>query len=326
MVTGLELRNLAVTYGDLTAVDEVSLRVPTGTTLALVGASGSGKSSLLRAVAGLEPLAGGQVLWDGHDLTGVKVHKRNFGLVFQDAQLFPTYDVAGNIGYGLKSLRGKQKRQRITEMLELVGLAGYENRKVSELSGGQAQRVALARSLAPKPRALLLDEPFSALDRGLREHLAEQTAQILRTVGTTAIHITHDQQEAFTLGDQVAVLDHGRLLQVAEPEELWHNPSSREVATFLGCSAFIDLEEARLLGFDGEVPHGYHVGVGPHSLVVDPAGTPIPVIREGLAPNYVEVHVTLPGGQRATVAAQQRIDAATVPVRLASGPLVPDPR
>ena len=169
---GLSLRGLRVVYraaggASVTAVDGVDLDVARGRTVALLGASGCGKSSLLRAVAGLEDLAGGTIAWDGRDVVRVPVHKRGFGLMFQDGQLFPFRDVAGNVGYGLTGMPRSEKRARVEEMLELVGLPGYGPREVTTLSGGQAQRVALARSLAPGPRLLLLDEPLSALDRAL---------------------------------------------------------------------------------------------------------------------------------------------------------------
>ena len=221
---GLRIRNVSIRYGDLLAVDDVTLAVDPGTVLALLGPSGSGKSSLLRAIAALEPLASGEVLWDGVDLSHTRVHQRNFGFVFQSPQLFNTMDVGRNVAYGLTQSSRALRSERVREMLHLVGLEGYENRRVTELSGGQAQRVALARSLAPSPRALLLDEPFSALDRNLRDHLAAELARILRAVGTTAIHVTHDQDEAATVADTVAVMDGGRLLQRATPDVLWRQP------------------------------------------------------------------------------------------------------
>ncbi len=220
MVAGLEVSGASVSYGQTVAVDDVSLTVSPGEVVALLGPSGSGKSTLLRAVAGLEPLTTGTVSWDGEDLAGVKVHRRGFGLVFQDGQLFPTMTVERNVAYGLSALPKAARRQRVAELLDLVGLAGYGSRRPTELSGGQAQRVALARSLAPSPRALLLDEPLSALDTGLRRRLSDDLSRILRATGTTALYVTHDHQEAFTVADRVAVLDHGRLLQLDGPEAL----------------------------------------------------------------------------------------------------------
>lgn len=231
---GLSVRGLAVTYGDLRAVDGVDLEVAAGEVVALLGASGSGKSSLLRAVAGLEDVAAGEVAWDGRSMVRVPVHKRGFGLMFQDGQLFEHRDVGSNIAYGLTGLPRAQRSERVREMLELVGLPGFERRRVTTLSGGQAQRVALARALAPAPRLLLLDEPLSALDRALREQLATDVRTILRQGGTTALYVTHDQDEAMTVADRVGVMEAGRLLRLDTPQRLWADPGSSKVARFLG--------------------------------------------------------------------------------------------
>lgn len=246
MTDGLAIRGLEVRYpgptrgaAGVTAVAGVDLDVPQGQVLALLGPSGCGKSSLLRAVAGLEPPTAGQVLWDGRELGPVPVHRRGFGLVFQDGQLFPHRDVAGNVGYGLRDLGRAERTARVAELLDLVGLPGYGPRPVATLSGGERQRVALARSLAPRPRLLLLDEPLSALDRSLRERLADDLRRVLVTTGTTALFVTHDQDEAFAVADRVAVMSAGRLLQVAPPEVLWHRPAGREVAEFLGYRTFL---------------------------------------------------------------------------------------
>ena len=320
---GLEVRGVSVRYGDLLAVDDVTLDVEPGQVLALLGPSGSGKSSLLRAIAGLEPLASGEVLWDGKDLSRTKVHQRNFGFVFQDAQLFSTMDVDRNIAYGLGRLPRAERQSRVREMLHLVGLEGFEHRKVTELSGGQAQRVALARSLAPSPRALLLDEPLSALDRNLREHLADELARILREVGTTAIHVTHDQDEASTVADTVAVMDHGALLQRAEPDVLWRHPASRDVARFLGFTAFLTEEQAWDLGWRGHLGSDRVLGIGPRSLELHDDGVPLPITTQGFALGEVEVGVRLPNGQHATVKSPERIAAPQVRVRLLGGAATP---
>ena len=239
--TGLSVRGLAVTYGDLRAVDGVDLEVAAGEVVALLGASGSGKSSLLRAVAGLEDVAAGEVAWDGRSMVRVPVHKRGFGLMFQDGQLFEHRDVGSNIAYGLTGLPRAQRGERVREMLELVGLPGFERRRVTTLSGGQAQRVALARALAPAPRLLLLDEPLSALDRALREQLATDVRTILRQGGTTALYVTHDQDEAMTVADRVGVMEAGRLLRLDTPQCLWADPASSKVARFLGFDVVGDL-------------------------------------------------------------------------------------
>lgn len=238
---GLSVRGLAVTYGDLRAVDGVDLEVAAGEVVALLGASGSGKSSLLRAVAGLEDVAAGEVAWDGRSMVRVPVHKRGFGLMFQDGQLFEHRDVGSNIAYGLTGLPRAQRGERVREMLELVGLPDFERRRVTTLSGGQAQRVALARALAPAPRLLLLDEPLSALDRALREQLAADVRTILRRGGTTALYVTHDQDEAMTVADRVGVMEAGRLLRLDTPQRLWAEPGSSKVARFLGFDVVGDL-------------------------------------------------------------------------------------
>ena len=238
---GLSVRGLAVAYGDLRAVDGVDLDVAAGEIVALLGASGSGKSSLLRAVAGLEDVAGGEVAWNGRSMVRVPVHKRGFGLMFQDGQLFEHRDVGGNIAYGLTGLPRARRDERVREMLELVSLPGFERRRVTTLSGGQAQRVALARALAPAPRLLLLDEPLSALDRALREQLATDVRAILREGGTTALYVTHDQDEAMTVADRVGVMEAGRLLRLDTPQRLWADPGSSKVARFLGFDVVGDL-------------------------------------------------------------------------------------
>ncbi|MHA6512651.1 ABC transporter ATP-binding protein [Tessaracoccus sp. Z1128] len=323
MVAGLTVHDAVVRYGRTTAVDQVSLAVPRGSVVGLLGPSGSGKSTLLRAIAGLEPLVAGSIAWDGVDLAGVKVHQRNFGLVFQDAQLFPTMTVGRNIAYGLGRLSREGQRARVAEMLELVGLPGYEQRRTTELSGGQAQRVALARSLAPSPRALLLDEPLSALDTGLRRRLADDLARILRETHTTAVYVTHDHQEAYTIADSVAVLHDGALLQMDDPEALRRAPASKQVAAFLGSRAFLTEHQARALGWHGALPVGAVLGVGQSSLVLDDAGVEVAVVDQGYTVDHVEIGVRLPDGQRATVASPERVEGPTVRIRLVGGAVTP---
>jgi thiamine transport system ATP-binding protein len=228
----LELRDVTVRFGNTTAVDGVSLAVPVGQVLGLLGPSGSGKSTLLRAIAGLEPCAG-EIRWDGASLAGVPAHRRGFALMFQDGQLFPHLDVAGNVGYALR-IAGRPSSERVGELLDIVGLAGFERRRVTELSGGEQQRVALARSLAASPRVLLLDEPLSALDRELRDRLGTELREILVSTGTTAILVTHDHEEAATVADRIGIMDAGRLLQTGSLAELRADPANARVARFLG--------------------------------------------------------------------------------------------
>ena len=222
------------------AVDGVSLSLAAGEIGVLLGPSGCGKTSLLRAVAGLERPSAGRIAMDGEVLDDVAAgrcvaaEQRRIGMVFQDFALFPHMSVADNVAYGLHGLARARRRERVAEMLELVGLAHAASRAPHQLSGGQQQRVALARALAPAPRLLLLDEPFSSLDVELRERLAHDVRQILRRHGTTALVVTHDQLEAFAMGDAIGVMNQGRLEQWGDAYTLYHHPASRFVAQFLG--------------------------------------------------------------------------------------------
>ncbi|MGZ8735863.1 MAG: ABC transporter ATP-binding protein [Nocardioides sp.] len=232
----LSVRDVTVRFDKTVAVDRVSLDLPRGQVLAVLGPSGCGKSTLLRAVAGLDALASGSVSYDGQDLARVPTHRRGFALMFQDGQLFPHQSVAGNVGYPLR-LRHRPRAdaaKQVAELLELVGLPGYADRMPATLSGGERQRVALARALAVEPRLLLLDEPLSALDRGLRERLAGELRSILVAAGTTALLVTHDQEEAFAVADRMAVMRAGRVVQSGTLDEVWRGPVDGEVAAFLG--------------------------------------------------------------------------------------------
>ena len=232
----LALDGVGVTLDEARILEDVSVDVPTGQRLAVLGPSGSGKSTLLRVVAGLQPTTAGRVLLDDRDVTSVPPYRRGVGLVFQDAALFPHRDVAGNVGFGPKvaGLDAHARRSRVTEALELVGLAGAENRVVTTLSGGEAQRVALARALAPRPEVLLLDEPLGSLDGPLRLRLQDDLRSLFERLSLTVVHVTHDVGEAFALGDHVAILRDGQLAQGATPEELWARPADDWVARFLG--------------------------------------------------------------------------------------------
>ncbi|MDP9806516.1 thiamine transport system ATP-binding protein [Trueperella bonasi] len=218
----------------MSAVNKVNLEVSAGQTVAILGESGSGKSSLLRAVAGLEQSAGG-VHVNGTEVSSLPAHKRNIGMVFQEGMLFPHRNVARNVAYGLEiqGISARERSARVAQMLELVGLGGFENRQISTLSGGQAQRVALARTLAPQPRVVLLDEPLSALDRITRTQLAEDLRDILDEAGATALYVTHDRDEAFTVADQLGVMAAGELVQVGYPEDVIANPVSDVVLRLL---------------------------------------------------------------------------------------------
>jgi thiamine transport system ATP-binding protein len=232
----LRVEGVTVRFDGSAAVDGASLEVDRGEIVAVLGPSGSGKTTLLRVVAGLQAPDSGRVLLDGVDLAGTAPHRRGIGLVFQDHALFPHRDVAGNVSFGLR-MRGDPPGRvagRTAEVLDLVGLTGFEHRSVGLLSGGEQQRVALARALAPEPRVLLLDEPLGSLDRRLRDRLLEDLGQLFDELGVTAMYVTHDQTEAFTLGDRVAVMRTGGVVQVATPDALWSHPADADVARFLG--------------------------------------------------------------------------------------------
>lgn len=296
---GLSIRGVTVAFGALRAVDGVSLEVAPGETVAVVGPSGSGKSTLLRAIAGLEPLVAGEIRAGGRSLAGVPVPQRDLGLMFQDHALFPHLDVRGNVAFGLRMKRWPDERQRdrVAALLDLVGLTGFERRAVHELSGGEAQRVALARALAPEPALLMLDEPFGSLDRVLREQLTADLRQLLQELGQTALHVTHDQGEAFALADRVAVLAAGRLAQVGEPAELWRRPAARFVAEFLGHPNLWPatvMEDGRLIvaGVDlGPLSCGDGVASGTDVTVVVPVTALVPAADGGRL-GSLEVEVT----------------------------------
>ena len=205
MAQGLEVSAVSVALGGYVVLDRVDLSVQPGEAVALLGPSGAGKSTLLRVIAGLEAPDSGRVTWEGADLADIPAHRRRFGLVFQDAMLFPHRDVGANVAYGLEreAMGAREWARAVDELLSLVGLAGFADRRVETLSGGQAQRVALARALAPGPRLILLDEPFGALDRELRERLSIEVRDLLRSRGTPSIHVTHDPDEAHLVADRV---------------------------------------------------------------------------------------------------------------------------
>lgn len=232
---GLVATGIRVRFGDLTAVDGVDVAVGPGEVVAVLGRSGSGKSTLLRALAGLVP-SEGRVELDGEDCTNVPPHRRDMGFMFQEHVLFPHLDVAGNVAYGLRMRRvpRPERDRRVDELLELVGLAGYRDRAVATLSGGEAQRVALARSLAPRPRVLMLDEPLASLDRPRRAQLLDELGRVLRELGQAALYVTHDRDEAFALAGRIAVLDQGRVRRTGAPDAVWREPGCRTVAELLG--------------------------------------------------------------------------------------------
>jgi iron(III) transport system ATP-binding protein len=253
----LDVSQLCVHYAGRTqpAVDQVSFSLQAGEIGVLIGPSGCGKTTLLRAVAGLERATAGSIRLAGDMVSSPQLHlpaeSRRIGMVFQDYALFPHLDVARNVGFGLAHLPAAEQRARVQEALELVGLSQSGHLHPHQLSGGQQQRVALARALAPKPRLLLLDEPFSNLDVDLRERLAHEVRGILKAAGATALFVTHDQLEAFAIGDRIGVMHEGRLQQWDEAYALYHRPATRFVAEFIGHGVFahaqISLREAHVV-------------------------------------------------------------------------------
>ena len=314
----LQLREVSVRYGSTVALDGVSLGVHDGEVLAVLGPSGCGKSTLLRVVAGLEPVSGGSVHLDDTDVTGVPAHRRGFALMFQDGQLFPHLTVAGNIGYALRLRRAprEEREARVVELLGLVGLAAYADRRPATLSGGERQRVALARALAVRPRLLLLDEPLSALDRGLRERLAGEVRDVLRAEGTTAVLVTHDHEEAFAVADRVAVLRAGRLVQTGSLEEVWRRPADPETARFLGYATVVTGRAAAYVweraGEPGAAPPP-GLALRRSALRVAPlsgpeVGGPVgSVVAARLTPDQWRVEVEVPGAGRLAAVADPTV-------------------
>jgi ABC-type Fe3+/spermidine/putrescine transport system ATPase subunit len=238
----LELRALSKNYEDQPLLKDVSFTVDTGETVCLLGASGSGKSTLLRMIAGLEPLESGMISFNGLDLSSTPPHLRDFGLVFQDYALFPHLTVSQNVAFGLKmrKMASAEINARVADVVRLVNLTRFENRKVTELSGGEQQRVALARALAIRPRLLMFDEPLGALDRALKDEVLGELRAILHKTHIPAIYVTHDQEEAFTIADRILLLHDGRIVRAGTPAEVWSNPGSAFVARFLNVGNVIE--------------------------------------------------------------------------------------
>ncbi len=310
----LVLDEVQVRFSDTVTIGPVSLMIERGEILALLGPSGSGKTTLLRMLAGFERPDGGIVRIEGEDVTAVPPARRRVGMVFQHYALFPHLDVGENVGFGLQGTKdgGQGTSAAVAEALALVDLAGFERRKVQELSGGQQQRVALARALAPAPRVLALDEPLSNLDPSLRERTRRELRQLIKRIGITAVFVTHEQEEAFDLGDRVAVLCAGRLNQVGTPEELYERPANVFVGTFVGRANVLRGASARALG----AANGQVVLVRPEQLRFGAgSGTLAGVVAErrytGAAAFY---HVTLETGERVEVLAAP--DAARVGERV----------
>jgi len=243
-MTQLEIKNLSVSFGEQEILRDVNLAIEQKELIAVLGSSGAGKSTLLRLIAGFEAPTAGEIWLSGQKVSSTDSltapERRGIGIVPQDAALFPHLTVSGNIEFGLKGLDKAQKNARVQELLKLVRMEEFADRKPDQLSGGQAQRVALARALANKPALVLLDEPFSALDAELREVLRLEVKAALKAEGATAILVTHDQEEALSLADRVAIMRNGTIIQVGTPTEIYNAPVDLGIATFLGDSVLID--------------------------------------------------------------------------------------
>jgi ABC-type Fe3+/spermidine/putrescine transport system ATPase subunit len=300
----LEVDQLSKSYdGLIQAVRDVNLSLAEGEILCLLGPSGCGKTTLLRLVAGLERPDAGRIRFDGRDVNGLPPHARGFGMMFQDFALFPHKDVRGNVAFGLRMRRYSlaQIEAQVTAMLALVDMSGYEERAITQLSGGEQQRVALARALAPGPRLLMLDEPLGALDRALRERLMVDLRAILKQVGMTAIYVTHDQTEAFAVSDRMAVMNAGAIEQIGSPQEVHERPATPFVARFLGFYNLISGHAAA--GGEIDTPVGRFRPAGP----VPPPDTPVTLLIK-------PVIETIEAGSSGEAAANQligRVDALT---------------
>jgi spermidine/putrescine transport system ATP-binding protein len=239
----LEIKNITKRFGDFTAVDSVSFNVEDGGFFSILGGSGCGKTTLLRMIAGFEQETAGELLIRGESMKGIPPEKRPVNIVFQNLALFPMMNVEKNVAFGLQrqKLPKSEVQTRVTEMLERVGLFGFEKKRVTDLSGGQRQRVAIARSLVLRPSILLLDEPLGALDRKLREHMKIELKLLQKEIGTTFIYITHDQSEALVMSDKVAVMNQGHFEQLDTPKNLYKNPATSFVAGFVGESNEFDV-------------------------------------------------------------------------------------
>ncbi len=248
----LQVHNLTHVYNSLTVLREINLRVEQGEIVCILGPSGCGKTTLLRLIAGLEPVRSGDIRLHGRSIITMPVHSRRFGLMFQEFALFPHMNVEENVRFGLHmaQMPAEDQRARLDEVMALVSMTGMEKRKIDQLSGGERQRVALARSLAPEPQLLMLDEPLGSLDAALKGQLAMDLRRIIKHTQTTSLYVTHDQHEAFSIADRVVVMRQGEIEQIAEPETLYLQPATRFVAGFLELENVFAIER-----FDGAMIH-----------------------------------------------------------------------
>ncbi|GIL01818.1 MAG: ABC transporter ATP-binding protein [Alphaproteobacteria bacterium] len=331
MTTAISLQKVSRHFGAISAVDAIDLDIGRGEFFAMLGPSGSGKTTCLRLIAGFEQPTSGHIELFGETAEGVPPYRRNVNTVFQDYALFPHLNVADNVAYGLmvRGVPRPERRKRAEEALEMVKLPGYGERRPGQLSGGQRQRVALARALVNRPKALLLDEPLGALDLKLREQMQEELKTLQRTLGITFVFVTHDQGEALSMADRVAVFNDGRIMQVGTAEDIYERPASRFVADFVGSSNILPPEfvahhggprqwaslrpEAIRIGrpkrggageatvvstsYQGAVSRVTLDAAGLRLIVTVPAGRPVPAIGEKVVVAFDRQHVHLMDGE-----------------------------
>jgi spermidine/putrescine transport system ATP-binding protein len=333
--TDIHVEGVTKRFGDMTAVDDLTMSIPRGSFFAMLGPSGCGKTTTLRMIGGFENPTAGRVFLGGSDVTDHPPYKRDVNTVFQSYALFPHLSVEKNVGFGLerKKVSKDEVRKRTSEVLELVQLGHLAKRKPAQLSGGQAQRVALARALVNRPRALLLDEPLGALDLRLRKQLQIELKRIQQDVGITFVHVTHDQEEAMSMADTIAVMNHGRIEQAGGAADLYERPQTEFVANFLGVSNLVDADIRRNGGgpltkvetHDGAMlhvpsdrcgPHGtdaVKAGVRPEKITLTPAGQPTPdganvlrgtIVVSAFLGTSIQYVVRAAGGEELNVFAQ----------------------
>ncbi|AOZ69178.1 polyamine ABC transporter ATP-binding protein [Rhodobacter xanthinilyticus] len=295
MTSAVTMRGVSRHFGSVRAVDGVDLEIREGEFFAMLGPSGSGKTTCLRLIAGFEQPTAGHIEIFGETAEGVPPYRRNVNTVFQSYALFPHMNVRENVAFGLrvKGVGRAERARAAEEALALVELAGYGERRAGELSGGQRQRVALARALVNKPKVLLLDEPLGALDLKLREQMQEELRRLQRALGLTFVFVTHDQEEALSMADRVAVFAEGRMQQVGSAEEIYRRPASRFVADFVGSSNVIPADLA------GAGPAGAWASLRPEDIRLDPAGRAARVTGRFFHGRVVKLHLDL-GGQHLT--------------------------
>jgi len=340
MSNQLNLDNVRVQYGDLIAVHDVSLSLQAGEIGCLLGPSGCGKTSLLRAVAGFEPIAAGNITVDetliASEAFSKPAEQRKIGMMFQDFALFPHLTIERNIAFGLRYLSASKRLERTKDMLALIGLPAVGNKFPHEISGGQQQRVALARALAPKPQVLLLDEPFSGLDQELRNSLASEIRLLLKTQQVTALLVTHDQHEAFAMADQIALMNKGHIVQSGSGERLYQSPASPFAAGFIGEGSLITVDPTndvagngllQLLASAADLPtsDAFSVLLRPEHLVYDRDGLPLKVLQRHYRGSHYLYELALDDGQQLKCVAELGVElnpGAVLPVRLGQKQLV----